>query len=197
MQRASLIAAALTCTLLSACGDQTAPTATPQGPDLRTSQHPDGPGALVGGGEVPFTFLFTDSESGLGIIAGVNPQDLAAFCAGEDVERGTSVVHDVVRPDGSIANHEKAKKVTLLVFLPDGDDDLCDGSAPFAVGTGNFALHDNDFFISGNRTNSFGFHLSGQVTDVNGARHQVSAAFQGIANRRGDVRVVKAEVRLH
>jgi hypothetical protein len=197
MYRASLVAAALTCVLLSACGDQTAPIAGPQDPDLRTSQNPDGPGAQVGGGEVPFTFLFSDPERGLGIIAGVTPENLAGFCADEDVERGSSVVHDVIRPDGSIASHEKAKQVSTMVFLLSGDAALCDGSAPFAVGTGNFTLHDNDFFVSGNRTNSFGFRVNGQVTDVNGERHHVSAAFQGIANRRGDVRIVKAGIVLH
>jgi hypothetical protein len=196
MSRASLIGAALTCALVSACGDQTALTTAPQGPDLRTSRNPDGPGAQVGGGEVPFTFLFTDPETDLGIVAGVTPEDLARFCADEDVERGTSVVHDVIRPDGSIASHEKAKKVTVMVFLLDGEEDPCDGSAPFAVGTGNFTLHDNDFFVSGNRTNSFGFRLNGQVTDVNGERHHVSAAFQGIFSRHGVVRT-RAGIVLH
>jgi hypothetical protein len=137
------------------------------------------------------------SGRGLGIIAGVIPENLAGFCADEDVERGSSVVHDVIRPDGSIARHEKARQVSIMVFLLSGDATLCDGSAPFAVGTGNFTLHDNDFFVSGNRTNSFGFRVNGQVTDVNGERHHVSAAFQGIANRRGDVRIVKAGIVLH
>ena len=194
MYRASFLAAALTCALVSACGDQTAPTAAPQAPDLRTSRNSDGPGASVGGGEVPFTFIFTDRESGLGIIAGVTPANLAGFCAQEDVERGSSIVHDVVRPDGSIASHERAKKVALMVFVLEGDQALCDGSAPFAVGTGNFMNHDNDFFVSGNRTNAFGFRINGQVTDVDGARHHVSAAFEGTFSRQGDARVTKAGI---
>lgn len=194
MNRASFLAAALTCALAAACGDQTAPAAAP---DLRTSQNPDGPGAQVGGGEVPFTFFFTDRQSGLGIIAGLTPQNLAAFCASADVERGSSIVHDVVRPDGSIASHERAKKVALMVFVLDGNENLCDGSAPFAVGTGNFMNHDNDFFVSGNRTNAFGFRINGRVTDVEGARHRVSAAFEGTFSRQGDARVTKAGIVLH
>ncbi len=83
-----------------------------------------------------------------------------------------------------------------MVFLLDGEEHPCDGSAPFAVGTGNFTLHHNDFFVSGNRTNSFGFHLNGQVTDANGERHHVSAAFQGIVSRQGVVRS-KAGIVLH
>ena len=197
MYRASLVAAALTCVLVSACGDQTAPTAASQGPNLRTSENPDGPGAQVNRGEFPFTFFFTDSESGLGIVAGLTPETLPGFCAEEDVERGSSILHDVIRPDGSIMSHERARKVTIMVFLLDGAVDLCDGSAPFAVGTGNFTLHDNDFFGSGNRANSFGFRLNGQVTDVEGARHHVSAAFQGVANRQGDLRVTKVGIVLH
>ena len=192
MHRASLIVAAVTAALVSACGDQTAPTGAQ--PDLRTAENADGPGAQVGGGEVPFTFSFTDPASGLGIIAGVAPEDLAAFCADEEVPRGTSTVHDVIRPDGSIASHEKAKQVTLMVFLLDGDGALCDGSTPFAVGTGNFTLHDNDFFVSGNRANSFGFHLNAQVAEADGERHHVSASFQGIANRQGDLRVIKTGI---
>src|SRR5262245_58724039 len=169
MYRASFVVAALTCALVSACTDQTAPNSAPQSPDLRTSQNPDGPGAQVTGGEVPFTFFFTDPESGLGIVAGLTPETLPGFCAEEDVERGTSSLRDVIRPDGSIMSHEKAKKVSLMVFVLDGDEDLCNGRAPFAVGTGNFMNHDNDFFVSGNRANSFGFRINGQVTDVNGA----------------------------
>jgi hypothetical protein len=194
MYRAPLVAAALTCALMSACGDQTAPTAPSRGPDLRTSANPDGPGAQVGGGEFPFTFFFTDPESGLGIVAGLTPETLPGFCADEDVERGSSFLHDVIRPDGSIMSHERARKVTLMVFRLGDGADICDGSAPFAVGTGNFMSHDNDFFASGNRANSFGFRINGQVTDVDGARHHVSAAFEGTFSRQGEGRVTKAGI---
>jgi hypothetical protein len=197
MSRASLIAAALTCAMVSACSDQTAPTAASAHPDLRTSQNPDGPGAQVGGSEVPFTFFFTDSQRGLGIVAGLTPATLPGFCAGEDVERGTSFLRDVVRPDGSIMSHERAVKVTLMVFRLDPGEDICDGSAPFAVGTGNFMNHDNDFFVSGNRTNAFGFRINGQVRDLDGARHHVSAFFEGTFSRQGDARVTKAGIVLH
>ena len=196
MHRASLIATALTCALVVACGDQ-APTesAVPRGPDFRTDHNEDGPGAIVTGGEVPFTFVFTDRASGLGVIAGVAPEDLPGFCADEEVESGTSIVKDVIRPDGSIMGHERAHKVTLMVFRDD-DGELCDGSAPFAVGTGNFMIYDNDFFFSGNRTLSFGFRLNGQVTDADGRGHHVSAAFQGNIGRDGDVRFERGRIKL-
>ena len=198
MHRASLIAAALGCILVSACGEQPAPTesAAPQTPDLRTGNSPDGPGAQVSASEFPFTFFFTDAAAGLGVVAGLTPETLPGFCAGEDVERGTSIVRDVVRPDGTIMSHEKAHEVALMVFLDD-DQDLCDGSAPFAIGEGTFMVHDNDFFRSGNRTESLGFRLNGQVTDVDGERHHVSAAFEGNVNREGDLRVTKVGIVLH
>ena len=196
MYRASLIAAALTCALVSACGDAAAPTESGVAPNFRTDRNEGGPGALVTGGELPFTFFFTDPASGLGIVAGLTPESLPGFCAGEDVDRETSIVKDVVRPNRSIMSHEKAKKVTIMVFLDD-DQDLCDGSTPFAVGTGNFMTHDNDFFTSGTRTNSFGFRLSGQVTEVDGEQHRVSAVFEGNVNRDGEVRVTRRGITLH
>ncbi|HYC33317.1 MAG TPA: hypothetical protein VEB59_13585 [Gemmatimonadales bacterium] len=198
MYRASLAAAALACAaFISACGDRAAPTesASREGPDLRTTRNPDGPGAVVDSGELPFTFFFTDPASGLGIVAGLTPETLPGFCADEDVERGTSIVRGVIRPDGSLVDHERSHKVSVMVFLDD-DQDLCDGSAPFAIGTANFFSHDNDFFVSGDRTNSFGFRLNGQVIDVNGGRHHVSAAFQGNVGRGGDVRVTRSGIEL-
>ena len=199
MARALLLAAVLTgVALVSSCGDQIAPDESTglRAPNFRTGQNPEGPGAQVSGGEVPFIFFLSDPETGLGVTGGFTPETLAAFCAAEPTERETSIVRGVVRPDGSVTNHERAKKVTIMVFF-DVDQTFCDGEAPFAVGEGNYVNHDNDFFISGNRTNSFGFNLHGRVTDVNGDRRSVSAAFQGTVDRNGDVHVARSHVVLH
>ena len=196
MVRALILAATLTgAAAVSSCGDRTAPDeyAVPRGPELRTDRQPDGAGALVTGGEVPFVFFFSDPETGLGVTAGFTPETLAAYCAEAPFDPETSVLHGVVRPDGSVTNLEQAKKVSIMVFF-DVDQTFCDGEAAFAIGEGNYVNHDNDFFISGGRTNSFGFNLTGRVTDADGDAHAVSAAFQGTVDRDGDVHVARRHV---
>lgn len=196
MIRVLFLAAAMTgASLLASCGDQTAPDehAGFRIPDLRTERQPDGAGARVTGGEVPFVFFFSDPETGLGVTAGFTPETLAAFCAAEPFDAETSTLRGVVRPDGSVTSLEQAKRVTIMVFF-DVDQTFCDGEAPFAIGEGNYVNHDNDFFISGSRTNSFGFNLTGRVTDANGDPRSVSAAFQGTVDRNGDVQVARRHV---
>ena len=63
-----------------------------------------------------------------------------------------------------------------------------------SVSLPNFMNHDNDFFVRGNRTNALGFRISGQVTDADGVRHHVSAAFEGTVSHRGVVRVTQSGI---
>jgi hypothetical protein len=187
----------------SACNDQGSPTETaaPPRPILRTSQNPEGPGAQVirseGAqvirGEGALAFIFPDPANGLTLTAGFTQETLDAFCAQEPFVGQPSTIHGVLRPDGTVTDLTKAKNVTLLVFV--GNQDICAGP-PFAVGQGSFLNHDNDLFVSLNRANSFGFRVVGQVTDVNGDRHQVSASFHGVIDRGGELRITRTGVTL-
>jgi hypothetical protein len=179
----------------SACNDQGSPTeiAEPPRPNLRTSQNPEGPGSLVIRGEGALAFIFPDPANGLTLTAGFTLETLAAFCAREPFVGQPSTFQGVLRPDGTVTDLTKAKNVTLLVFV--GNQDIC-ALPPFAVGRGSFLNHDNDLFVSGNRTNSFGFRVVGQVTDVNGDRHQVSGSFHGVIDRGGELRITKTGITL-
>lgn len=63
-----------------------------------------------------------------------------------------------------------------LATQPLSDQDICDGTAgqvhPWATGTGRIVSTDNDFFISGTRTNAFGFTMTGVVYDADGTAHR-------------------------
>ena len=190
-----LLVAGLTCMLGSACNDQGSPTgiAASARPNLRASQNPEGPGAQVIRGEGALAFIFPDPANGLTLTAGFTQESLAAFCAQEPFVGQPSTIHGVLRPDGSVTDLTKAKNVTLLVFVD--NQDIC-ATLPFAVGQGSFLNHDNDLFVSGKRANSFGFRVVGQVTDVNGDRHQVSASFHGVIDRGGELRITRTGITL-
>ena len=73
-------------------------------------------------------------------------------------------------------------------------DVVCDDLSPIATGKGNYVNNDNDLFVSGNRTNSFRFRLTGHVTDVSGEAHRLSVAFHGLIYRDGDLRITRTGI---
>ena len=198
MPRMLFAVMASTCMLVSACNDQSSPieSTLSERADLRTAQNPDGPGAVVGRGEGGLFFIFPDPAVGLIVTAGFTLENLAAFCARQPFVTEPSTIGGVLRPDSSATDLTTAKKVTLLVFLDDNQD-VCDNLSPMAAGKGNYVNNDNDLFVSGNRTNSFGFRVVGQVTDVNGERHRLSVSFHGLIYRDGELRITRTGINLH
>lgn len=173
--------------LALACSDTpTFPSARePVGPEFRTANNPNGPGALVIRFESALALFFSGPDEEFSVIAGLTLTDLAALCAEEEFSFEPIQGQDVIRPDGSV--HEVNQgRVTILVF-EGAFADFCAGP-PFAVGRGRWTSTDNDLFVSGNRTNSFGFRLRGQVTEPDGERHHVLVKFHGLINRQGALR---------
>jgi hypothetical protein len=98
------------------------------------------------------------------------------------------------RPDGSQRFLLRVKEAPLLVW--DFTGFPCDQASgtlielPFAIGTGQLTVRDNDRFFSGNRANSFGFRVHGTVTDVaDGQRYRLTNTLHVTALRDGEVKV--------
>ena len=71
-------------------------------------------------------------------------------------------IQQVTRPDSS-AKVTIRGSVRVIVYSIGRASELCDLTAvsPLATGTAQLTVTDNDFFVSLNRTNSFGLKLTG------------------------------------
>ncbi|MEZ0332900.1 MAG: hypothetical protein ACAI18_02740 [Gemmatimonadales bacterium] len=179
--------------LVAACDDRTTSTETTatHAPQLRTAQ---GPSALVIKQDEQLALILSDEGTGVTLAVRYTLDALAADCANEFFTGEQMNRLQVDRPDGSSHESFKGQKVTLLVFLGTLED-VCAGP-PFAVGSGQFIRTDNDVFVSGNRTNAFGFRIGGQVTDAAAGLHKVAAVFHATIDRAGALTIIRNEVTL-
>jgi len=183
MSRFNAFTIALAGGLAAACGTDTSPT-DPEGapsPSFRTGNNAAGPGALVIRSGTAFFVTFTAPGSANLVAAGLSEGQLADFCSSGESPLGEAIEQIVIRPDGSVHDLFKARNVPLLLFPADAES-ICT-VAPLAVGRGNYTRTDNDLFVTGGRTNSFGFRIRGQVTDASGDKHHVLVVFKGQLNR--------------
>lgn len=94
---------------------------------------------------------------------------------------------------GALHQHIKGTDVTIEVVPFDWE---C-GDPPTAFGYGKLEVTDNDFFVSGTRTNSFGYRAHGQLTDpVTGQRVNYSETFKAIITKEGEFRVLVENIKL-
>jgi hypothetical protein len=154
---------ALVSILALACKDVSSPTLPiePQSPSLSASVERTTEG---------FFRLEVDEATGLIAVFGLSQDDLVALCAGQDVvfDQLDDVV--VTRPDGSVALSVQGRpRVTIYPPTPDLTD-LCQLTevTPIAKGTVHFSHIDNDVFLSGDRTDSFGENLMGTASGSGG-----------------------------
>jgi hypothetical protein len=173
---------ALASTTVLACNDVSSPTppADLQGPSYS---------ATVNRFTVPYFNFVTDESSGLIALLGLSPDLLADACAGEDVAFDQVKVVEVFRPDGSLKITVQGRVRTLIYSLG-SITDVCEltGSTPLATGRAHVLEVDNDVFVSGNRTNSFGANLEGTASGP-GGRFKVQGKFRIIIQRNGEGRV--------
>lgn len=107
--------------------------------------------------------FMVDEDAGLSILIGFTYEGIVEVCStGEpNFDLGTLLL--VERPDGSLKLQLTGKDVSVVVF--EGILGPTCGSflsaTPLATGTVNFTRSDNDFFVSGERTNSFHQLLTG------------------------------------
>lgn len=181
------------------CGDQYAPSEPGAGadPSLRTVQNPDGPGAFaIHIPEASFLVAGFEPAPGLTALVGATYAEHVTFCeTGEPPFRNDRLL--VFRPDGSIKTRVRGAQLPLVVwqtapeFTGDILADTCTEAflaLPHLEGTGQFIDRDNDLLLSGNRANSFGTRVVGQVASETGDRFKFLMRSRGLILRNGEFR---------
>jgi hypothetical protein len=157
---------------------------SPSTPSLRTEHNPEGFGAVVIHAEQG---AFFSGGDGLEMLIGWTFDELEAFCATGEVTIGSLSELFVFRPDGSLKYGLRGARIPLLVWHADNTP-LCELLAlPHLTGTGNFFASDNDFFVSGNRTESTVGSVHGQVTSDDGQRFRFTQKFHAVILRTGEL----------
>jgi hypothetical protein len=163
-----------------ACGEPTGPTPSTEA----------GSPSLAAASVRRFTDQFfdaiTDPSTGLTALLGISRDQLARACAGEPFTLDDVTIVEVTRPDGSVKVTVHGNDLTVLVFAGIVED-VCElaGEAPLATGRAKVTQTDNDFFVSRNRTNSFGLSLIGRATAAEGGTHYlVRGRFRATISRQ-------------
>lgn len=171
------------------CGEPAGLASDPLGgssskPSLRTEQNPEGSGAFVIHGEQG---AFFSAEGGLAMIIGWTFDELDLFCTTGEITIGSLRELLVTRPDGSVKASLHGTQIPLLVWQTENTD-LCQVlDVPHLTGTGQFFASDNDFFVSGNRTESTVGGVHGQVVSEDGQRFRFTQEFHAVILRSGEV----------
>jgi hypothetical protein len=135
------------------------------------------------GSKAPF---FT-AEPGLAMLIGWTFDELELFCTTGEITIGSLRELAVVRPDSSLKYGLHGAHIPLLVWQTTNNN-LCELlDVPHLTGTGQFFASDNDFFVSGNRTESTVGAVHGQVVSEDGERFRFTQEFHAVILRTGEV----------
>jgi hypothetical protein len=157
-------------------------------PSFRTDHNPEGSGAVVTHGEQG-AFFTAEAEPapGLAMLIGWTFDELQLFCATGEITTGSLRELAVVRPDSSLKYGLHGAHIPLLVWQTTNTN-LCQLlDVPHLTGTGQFFASDNDFFVSGNRTESTVGAVHGQVVSEEGERFRFTLEFHVVILRTGEV----------
>jgi hypothetical protein len=127
----------------------------------------------------------------------------ADFCAWEEndftgdppVGRLVPVQYIETAHGAVVAKYSATSTLELWALDADADfsgpcADTDDSSAPWAAGSAHVTGNDNDLFVSGSRTNSFGDRGHGTVWDASGAGWRYNWTFRALIDRDNEFRVV-------
>jgi hypothetical protein len=153
-------------------------------PSFRTEHSPEGFGAVVIHAEQG---AFLSGGDGLVMLIGWTLDELQEFCATGDITIGSLRELFVFRPDGSLKYGLRGARIPLLVWQTDNFDICVLVDVPHLTGTGNFFASDNDFNVSGNRTESTVGAVHGQVTSEDGQRFRFTQKFHAVILRTGEL----------
>jgi hypothetical protein len=163
--RSSLLVPTIVGALVIGCADSQAPTPAATTPALSVEHTTE-----------EFGFGFSDGH--WFVFVGVSVEDLTGFlCTGTG---GTVDLVDglhVFRPDGSRKDRLKGEERLAVFERPAFDESFCDDplAVPTFTGSGRLSLNDNDFFVTGNRTDASMVHVTGTVTDESGQPYHLVA----------------------
>lgn len=139
--------------------------------------------------EEPIFIAFPDLENGVAVFWNITRDDLCAWAAGGFVgpppviEPVTASFHETGQ-GALVASFSATRPLELWNFdddvppLIDPCVDTDDQSGAWATGPVSVNANDNDFDVSGTRTNSFGDRGQGTVVDGDDARWHYSWAFR-------------------
>jgi len=169
--------------LLAGCQDVTSPKTTP-------NAAPGSPSlaATVTRFSEGFFRVEGDEEAGLIAVFGLNPEEIAPLCAGQEITLDQLFDVEVVRPDGSVRLSVQGEpQVTIYPLIPNFTD-LCQLAevTPLATGTVHFSHLDNDVNLDLCAADSFGETLMGTVAG-SGGRFQVLESFRVTVLPSGDI----------
>jgi len=150
--------------------------------------------------EAPWINVFVDDEHQLVVFWNITRADYCAWA--ESGFTGTPPVDRLIptqfieTANGAVVVKFSATS-TLELWALDADADFSgpcadtdDSSVPWAVGSAHVTANDNDLFVSGSRTNSFGDRGRGTVWDASGAGWRYSWTFRTLTDRDFESRAV-------
>lgn len=138
----------------------------PGGFSVQSGNAPAMSGPFVIRTETAFTIQTLDFGRGLQALQGA---DIIEFCGGT-IDFDLADLQRINNPHGVLMDLVKGADLTTSVwpFLA-FDCGLFTTTDPLAVGLSSIILNDNDFDVSGSRTNSFGWRSHGTLADLGGA----------------------------
>ncbi|CAN5824526.1 hypothetical protein BH24CHL6_BH24CHL6_00030 [soil metagenome] len=150
--------------------------------------------------EEPIFFIFPDLNYGLAVFWNITRDD---FCAWQEsdfdgpppVTRLVNVQFNETANGAVVVRWAATSSLELWALDADADlsgpcPDTDDSSAPWAAGSAHVKSNDNDLFVSGSRTNSFGDSGKGTVTDAAGGSWHYSWTFHALIDRDFEFRAV-------
>ena len=157
---------------------------------------PELPNVLRSGGRVISAFV--DFEEDMAVIVGAPDDPMSdRVCGGTGLRQFIPVLW-VGDFDGIVKQLAQLDAINILVYKPipsTAAEALC-ATEPLAVGTGRFLRTDNDFFGFLGRANAVTELVQGTVALSNGGLANLSARFQALGTRDGQIARFETTIQL-
>ncbi len=152
--------------------------------------------------EEPFFLVFLDVKYELVVFWNITRADFCAwvesdFAGAPPVDRLVPVQYIETANGAVVAQYNATSTLELWTLDADADFpfpgacvDTDDSAAPWAVGSVQVTANDNDLFVSGSRTNSFGSRGRGSVWDASGAGWRYVWTFRALIDGDFESRAV-------
>jgi hypothetical protein len=150
--------------------------------------------------EEPIFVVFPDLKYELVVFWNITRDDLCDWAADDfegepPVTQLVPVLFNETASGSVVVNWSATSHLELWALDADADlsgpcDDTDDSAAPWATGSAHVRYTDNDLFVSGTRTNSFGDRGQGKVQADDGSSWHYSWVFRALIDRDDEFRAV-------